>query len=268
MCGSGLAGRRRHAAVDLDGSWATALVSADATSLPAPQGEITLRQVVRLGAGGPRLRLRLANTFGTAPLRIDGARVALSAAPGGSAIVAGTDRAVTFDGQAGVTIPPGATWLSDPVNLPVEGLARLAVSLRLPEVPRQVSVHRSARTTAFVVAGDQSAATELAGATTFTQWAQLAGVDVERPSGKGSEGAAVVALGDSITDGSGAGVDVYERWPDVLAGCHPGSLAEAVRDPGDWADAVRFTWVPDKRCALSGMTTRAWARRDSRSRSR
>lgn len=196
------------------GSWATALVPTDAANLPAPQGEVTIRQVVRLGAGGPRLRLRLANTFGTAPLRIDGARVALAAAPGGSGIVAETDRAVTFDGQAGVIIPPGATWLSDPVNLPVEGLARLAVSLRLPEVPRQASVHRSARTTAFVVAGDQSAAPELAGATTFTQWAQLAGVDVERPSGKGM---AIVTLGDSITDGSGAGVDVYERWPDVLA---------------------------------------------------
>ncbi|KQZ33120.1 SGNH/GDSL hydrolase family protein [Caulobacter sp. Root1472] len=196
------------------GSWATALVPTDAANLPAPQGEVTIRQVVRLGAGGPRLRLRLANTFGTAPLRIDGARVALAAAPGGSGIVAETDRGVTFDGQTGVTIPPGATWLSDPVNLPVEGLARLAVSLRLPEVPRQASVHRSARTTAFVVAGDQSAAPELAGATTFTQWAQLAGVDVERPSGKGM---AVVTLGDSITDGSGAGVDVYERWPDVLA---------------------------------------------------
>jgi lysophospholipase L1-like esterase len=196
------------------GSWATALVPTDAANLPAPQGEVTIRQVVRLGAGGPRLRLRLANTFGTAPLRIDGARVALAAAPGGSGLVAETDRAVTFDGQSGVTIPPGATWLSDPVNLPVEGLARLAVSLRLPEVPRQASVHRSARTTAFVVAGDQSAAPELAGAATFTQWAQLAGVDVERPSGKGT---AVVTLGDSITDGSGAGVDVYERWPDVLA---------------------------------------------------
>lgn len=196
------------------GSWATALVPTDAANLPAPQGEVTIRQVVRLGAGGPRLRLRLANTFGTAPLRTDGARVALAAAPGGSGIVAETDRGVTFDGQTGVTIPPGATWLSDPVNLPVEGLARLAVSLRLPEVPRQASVHRSARTTAFVVAGDQSAAPELAGATTFTQWAQLAGVDVERPSGKSM---AVVTLGDSITDGSGAGVDVYERWPDVLA---------------------------------------------------
>jgi lysophospholipase L1-like esterase len=194
------------------GSWATAVVATDAANLPAPQGEITIRQVVRLGAGGPRLRLRLANTFGTAPLRIDGARVALAGAPGGSAIEAGTDRAVTFDGQAGVTIPPGATWLSDPVAFPVEGLARLAVSLRLPEAPRQATVHRSARTTAFVVAGDQLAAPELAGAATFTQWVQLAGVDVER-----SGGAAVVTLGDSITDGSGAGVDVYERWPDVLA---------------------------------------------------
>jgi lysophospholipase L1-like esterase len=194
------------------GSWATALVSTDAANLPAPQGPVTIRQVVRLSAGGPRLRLRLANTFGTAPLRIDGARVARSAGPASSAVVAGTDRAVTFDGQAGVTIPPGATWLSDPVDLPSEGLSRLAVSLSLPEAPRQPSVHRSARTTAFVAAGDQLAATELAGATTFTQWAQLAGVDVERP-----QGAAVVTLGDSITDGSGAGVDVYERWPDVLA---------------------------------------------------
>ena len=194
------------------GSWATAVVATDAANLPTPQGEITIRQVVRLGAGGPRLRLRLANTFGTAPLRIDGARVALAGAPSSSAIVAGTDRIVTFDGQAGVTIPPGATWLSDPVALPVEGLARLAVSLRLPEAPRQATVHRSARTTAFVVAGDQLAAPELAGAATFTQWVQLAGVDVER-----SGGAAVVTLGDSITDGSGAGVDVYERWPDVLA---------------------------------------------------
>lgn len=199
------------------GSWATALVATDTANLPLPQGEITIREVVRLGAGGARLRLRLANTFGTAALRIDGARVALAGAPGGSAIVAGTDRAVTFDGQAGVTIPPGVTWVSDPVDLPVEGLSRLAVSLHLPESPRQASVHRSARTTAFVVAGDQLAASELSGAATFTQWAQLAGVDVERPSGNGLGGAAVVTLGDSITDGSGAGVDVYERWPDVLA---------------------------------------------------
>jgi lysophospholipase L1-like esterase len=199
------------------GSWTTASVPSEATAtLPgAPTGEVTLRQVVRLTAGGPRLRLRVSNQFGTAPLRIDGAHVALSAAPAGSALVAGTDRAVTFDdGQAGVTVPPGATWLSDPVDLPTEGLARVAVSLRLPQPPVRITAHRAARTTAYVAAGDQLSALELPGAATWLQWAQLAGVDVE---GTGKSAAAIVTLGDSITDGTGAGVDVYERWPDVLA---------------------------------------------------
>ena len=199
------------------GSWTTASVPSEATAtLPgAPSSEVTLRQVVRLTAGGPRLRLRVSNQFGTAPLRIDGAHVALSAAPAGSAIAAGTDRAVTFDGgQADVTVPPGAAWLSDPVDLPTQGLARVAVSLRLPQPPARITAHRAARTTAYVAAGDQLAAPELPGAATWLQWAQLAGVDVEETA---RNAGAVVTLGDSITDGTGAGVDVYERWPDVLA---------------------------------------------------
>lgn len=198
------------------GSWTTASVPSEATAtLPgAPTGEITLRQVVRLTAGGPRLRLRVSNQFGATPLRIDGAHVALSAAPASAAVVAGTDRAVTFDGgQAGVTVPPGATSLSDPVDMPTQGLARVAVSLRLPQPPGRLTSHRSARTTAYVAAGDQLSAPDLAGAATWLQWAQLAGVDVEGAKGA----AAIVTLGDSITDGTGAGTDVYERWPDVLA---------------------------------------------------
>ncbi len=109
-------------------------------------------------------------------------------------------------------MPPGATWLSDPVDLPTQGLARVAVSLRLPQAPAGLTAHRSARTTAYVAAGDQLSAPDLPGAATWLQWVQLAGVDVERPAGT-----AIVTLGDSITDGTGAGVDVYERWPDVLA---------------------------------------------------
>ncbi len=212
------------------GSWTTASVpsgpptqAAPSTSTPpavappptpptAPQGEITLRQVVRLSIGGTRVRLRLTNDFGAAPLRIDGAHLAISAAPGGAAIVPGTDRVATFNGKAGATIPAGAAYLSDPVDLPVKGLTRLAISLNLPEAPAQSTVHRSARTTAYVVAGDQLAAPDLTGATTNLQWAQLAGIEVDNP-----KAAAVVTLGDSITDGSGAGVNVYERWPDVLA---------------------------------------------------
>ncbi|MBO9558351.1 MAG: SGNH/GDSL hydrolase family protein [Caulobacter sp.] len=198
------------------GSWTTASVPSEASAtLPgAPTGEVTLRQVARLTAGGPRLRLRVSNQFGATPLRIDGAHVALSATPASAAVVAGTDRAVTFDGgQAGVTVPPGATWLSDPVDLPTQGLARVAVSLRLPQPPARITAHRAARTTAYVAAGDQLSAPDLPGAATWLQWAQLAGVDVEATA----KGAAIVTLGDSITDGTGAGTDVYERWPDVLA---------------------------------------------------
>jgi lysophospholipase L1-like esterase len=195
------------------GSWTTASVASDPKAPPVVDpGEITIRQVARLSIGGPRLRLRLSNAFGTAPLRIDGAHVALSAQAASAAIVAGTDRVATFGGKTGVTIPAGASYLSDPVDLPTAGLARLAISLKLPAAPAQPTIHRSARTTAYVVTGDQLSAPDLTGATTNLQWAQLAGVEVESP-----KGAAIVTLGDSITDGSGAGVDRYERWPDVLA---------------------------------------------------
>jgi len=36
-----------------------------------------------------------------------------------------------------------------------------------------------------------------------------------------------------------------KRMTSVSNRCHPGSPAGAVRDPGDRANAVRFTWVPD-----------------------
>lgn len=237
------------------GSWTTASVPSEATAtLPgAPSGEVTLRQVVRLTAGGPRLRLRVSNQFGTAPLRIDGAHVALSAAPAGSAIAAGTDRAVTFDGgQAGVTVPPGATWLSDPVDLPTQGLARVAVSLHLPQPPARITAHRAARTTAYVAAGDQLAAPELPGAATWLQWAQLAGVDVEETA---RNAGAVVTLGDSITDGTGAGVDVYERWPDVLA-------ERLQADPRTRGVAVLNAGIGGNRLLLDGLGPNALARFD------
>jgi lysophospholipase L1-like esterase len=196
------------------GTWSTATVPADpAAPLPGPAGPITLRQVVRVTAGGPRIRLRLTNVFGTTPLQISAAHVALSAAPASSAVVPETDHRVTFDGgKPSAVIPAGATYLSDPIPLPVTSLSRLAVSLHLPELPKQATLHRSARTTAYIASGDQTAARDLPGAATVLQWLQIEGVEVERRNGR-----AVVALGDSITDGSGAGVDRYERWPDILA---------------------------------------------------
>lgn len=199
-------------------AWSTGLVSSETEKPPTwPEGPFVIREVVRLTAGGPRVRLRLSNAFGTAPLRIDGAHVALSAAPlennnGSAAIVAGSDRKVTFDGRDAVVIPAGAVWLSDPVALPVKALDRLAVSLALPAAPSVATQHRSGRTTTYLAPGARPDAADLPGAITNLQWLQLSGVEVDN-----AKVSAVATFGDSITDGSGAGVNRYERWPDVLA---------------------------------------------------
>lgn len=108
--------------------------------------DATLRQVVRVSAGGPQVRVMLSNAFGTEPLRIDAAHVALSAGGASSKIDLASDRALTFDGAAEVTIPAGASYLSDPVQLPVRALASVAITLHLPDAPaRQTSHPRVAR---------------------------------------------------------------------------------------------------------------------------
>lgn len=194
-------------------AWSTGLVSSETDKPPTyPEGPFVVREVVRLTAGGPRVRLRLSNAFGAAPLRVDAVHVALSAAPASAAIVAGSDRKVTFGGRDAVLIPPGAIWLSDPVALPVKALDRLAVSLSLPAAPAVATQHRSARTTTYLAPGATPDAADLPGALTNLQWLQLAGVEVDN-----AKVTAVATFGDSITDGSGAGVNRYERWPDVLA---------------------------------------------------
>ncbi|WP_044563205.1 SGNH/GDSL hydrolase family protein [Azospirillum sp. B4] len=200
------------------GSWMTAAQAGDANSAPPAPGfaDATLRQVVHLSLGGQRVRLRLSNAFGTAPLTIPGIHVALSAKEGSgpsAAIRPGSDHALTFDGQASVTIPAGGAVWSDPVDLAVPDRADLAVSLRLKDVPDTVTGHPGSRATSFVAPGDALAATDLPGAATVTHWYVLTGVDVQAPATAN----AVVVLGDSITDGRDSTTDGDGRWPDALA---------------------------------------------------
>ena len=57
----------------------------------------TYRNIVRISAGGPSIRILLTNEFGTRPLTIGAAHFALSAENG--AIQAGSDHALTFSGD-------------------------------------------------------------------------------------------------------------------------------------------------------------------------
>jgi lysophospholipase L1-like esterase len=170
----------------------------------------TLRQIVHTSIGGSRVRVCLSNTFGTTPLTIGAAHVARRETD--SAILAGSDRALTFGGLSAITIPAGAKALSDPVDLQLPPQVDLAISIFLPQPTSATTLHGSAFQTNYMTAGDATAAPTLASPTTSTSWFFLSGVSVwTRRAG------ALVTFGDSITDGAVTTVDANRRWPDVLA---------------------------------------------------
>ncbi len=197
------------------GAWASSQqVPEPRNTLPdAALTDATVRQIVRVTAGGPQIRIRLSNAFGTAPLRFSAVHVARPRAPGSAAIDAASGRRVTFDGRPDITVPAGAEYVSDPVDFAVRALDSVAVSFHLPAAPAVQTGHPGSRTTTFHLHGQRVADADLPGAEKVVRWYQLAGIDV--PAAPRS--AAIVAFGDSITDGYGVGPDRNERWPDVLA---------------------------------------------------
>ena len=176
-------------------------------------GAATLRQVVRTSAAGQKLRIRLSNIASSEPLRISGVTVARSSDPASSAIKIETLRPVLFDGQRDVQIPAGAEYLSDPVALAPAALESLVISIHHAEEPATQTSHPGARATSYVLPGDHLNDPAMPGAKTFDHWFTLASVETETCAPAG----AIVALGDSITDGRGATTDGNDRWTDGLA---------------------------------------------------
>ena len=173
----------------------------------------TIRNVVYLSAGGDKVRVRISNAFGFEPLNVGAATVAVSV--GGAAIVPGTLRTLQFSGKTSIIVAADSEALSDPVDLSIPPLTTLAVSVFLPNSTGLATQHFLAVQTNFIGAGDISGITDGSG---FTQniscWMFVSGVDVEAsPRVKG----ALVALGDSITDGYLSTTNANRRYPDVMA---------------------------------------------------
>ncbi len=190
------------------GTW-----SASPQGVPGPiqiNGQ-TVRQIVHTSIGGERVRVRFSNAYGSSPLVIGSAHVALST--GGASIAPASDRVLKFNGSPTISIPAGALAVSDPVKLDVPALGDLAVSIYLPGNVAAATQHSLGRQTNHIsVPGDFTGATSLAG-TTSESYYFLSGVEV-RASKKTR---AIVTLGDSITDGFAASVDANRRWPNRLA---------------------------------------------------
>lgn len=194
------------------GAWATAPMGPENAWSRQPFCDVTEREVAHLSVGGRRFRVRLTNEFGVGPLTIGAAHIALRAQ--GSAIQPGTDRALTFGGQPSVTIPAGSMMMSDPVELDAPAFADVAVSLYIPsQYVQNLTFHDFANHTNYTAKGNVVDSAQLTDATETASWYFFDGIDAVGTANS----RAIVALGDSITDGAHSTADANRSWPDDLA---------------------------------------------------
>ncbi|MFS8097015.1 SGNH/GDSL hydrolase family protein [Lentzea alba] len=192
------------------GTWQTAPASAQVGTETGHPNK-TIRNVVHTSIGGKAARVRLSNAFGTAPVLMSHVTVALST--GAASTVPGSMRAVTFGGLPNVTIPVGAEVVSDAVNLTVPADADLAVTVYTPQESGPATYHPQAYRENYFATGDHAAdetGTPFAAATTSFHY--VSGVEVRDSRARG----AIVAFGDSITDGAWSTRGANLRWPDQL----------------------------------------------------
>jgi lysophospholipase L1-like esterase len=197
-------------------TWTTAQMLARTGPAPAnpPRGfnNQTIRMIARTSIPGKRVRVRLSNAFGSAPVNVGSAGIALRAKE--STIAENTSRALTFGGKPDATLGPGVMLLSDPVDLDVPALADVAVSLYFPGETGAPTNHATGLHKTYISKeGDATAAASMPEATTTEQYYWLAGIDVLAPA----NAAVIVAFGDSITDGSRSTSETNRQWPALLA---------------------------------------------------
>ena len=189
--------------------------------IPEPQNALppedlrdaTVRQIFHLSLGGPAIRVHISNALGTEALHVTAVHLARPLSPAGAAIDPATDKALTFAGNTDVSVPPGAEFVSDPLPYPVAALSDLAVTFHLDTPPARETGHPGSRATSYYVHGDFVSAANLTDPKHIDHWYQVSAIDVQAAPGA----AAVVALGDSITDGHGATTNGNDRWTDILA---------------------------------------------------
>jgi lysophospholipase L1-like esterase len=192
------------------------LASTPSQARPAPfiygAADTTLREIVHVSIGGPQVRVIFTNEFGTDSLTIGAAHVGVS--QGGSTVNLVSAAGLTFGGHTMVTIPPGALVVSDPAAVNVPAGSDLAISFFLPaQAIQQISQHGYADQVSYTAPGNVVGAKTLDDPAEIHAWPFVKGIDVKVPAHAG----AIVAFGDSITDGAYATQNMNARWPDELA---------------------------------------------------
>lgn len=195
------------------GTWSASPAAAE-PGAPSGYPDRSIRNVVHTAISGSSARIQLSNLYGTRPLTITRASLALAVAPSTPAALPDTMRPLTFDHRPSVTIPAGGSVSSDAVRLQVPSSADLLVTLYTAQASGPVTYHPHALQTSFLADGDRT--TETSGdsfTVESTHWRYLTAVDVWSTEVEG----AVVVMGDSLTDGVDSSVGANHRWTDFLA---------------------------------------------------
>ena len=192
------------------GTWTAAPAPADGGAF----NNHTIRMTPRVSIGGGTVRVRISNAYGVRPLPIGAAWIGVRA--GGPAVVPGSNKRLTFGGDARAAVAAGALIVSDPVELTFAPLADLAVSVHLPgDLPPSFGITgRYARQTNYISPpGDFSADDVMPVGKLTDDWFFVSGLDVVAPTETG----AVVCVGDSLTDANISTHDGHHSWPSQLA---------------------------------------------------
>ncbi len=195
------------------GTWGTAEQLVEPYNMPPQPGlsSNTLRQIVRVSIGSDSLRIRFSNEFSTSPVTMKSVHIAVS--EGNGLINTAADKEILFDGKPDVTMAPGTAVTSDPLGFDLKPESDIAITIYFGETSPDVTGHPGSRTTSYLLKGNEVSKADFSDAVKTDHWYVIEGIDVLAPKSS----AAVVALGNSITDGRGSGTNKQDRWTDDLA---------------------------------------------------
>jgi lysophospholipase L1-like esterase len=196
------------------GSWATAQQLVEPKNMPPAPGltDNTIRQIIRVSVGGKRMRLRFSNIFSDENTVLKSVSVANLIT--GATIDGKTQKVLSFNGNAGVTMNPKQEVFSDVFDFALQSGQLLAITIHYGATSQKTSGHPGSRTTSYILEGDKSNSIDFAGAVQTDHWYSIMGLDVVATKNS----ATIVCLGNSITDGRSSGTNKQNRWTDILSG--------------------------------------------------
>jgi len=193
-------------------TWATAMQVPVKTFMPYNNDmtERSVRQVIKVSAGGDIVRLQLSNIFSAEPVEIRS--VYIAHALDSFRIDPASAQYLRFSGHQRVTILPGQSIFSDAERFALRPLERLAITINYKQAPKAPTVHMGSRTTSYILRGYSGPLTDFSRAFQYEKWFNISSFAVYANNVR-----TFAILGNSITDGKGATTDHQNRWPDEMS---------------------------------------------------